>query len=290
MLFRSAYAQMYVATGQDQWARLAKQTFQTLLAPYQAHRHARLVAPPNQPQPLKHLSQPVALLRALLDSQHLFAPTDWKDAAEPLLDELLTDFLDRRHNQLREFVGPGGAFSNTPHGRRLNTGLTVQAAAVVMETGQRLGHRKLVLQATDWCLRLCERTWPTSPPHRLAGPPPQGLPCYTDSKDQPISFAEATHRHADTHLLALAALANGYRHTRHPAAPGWITRLYTYTFQHFPAPLPGYPWQVVLPPTDAFVATPATGCYGLIRGLAHTRHWLEQCQHPEPVTPRRVVV
>ncbi len=288
----AAYAQMHLATGHDEWARLAKQTFQTLLVPYQTHRHTRLVAPPTQPQPLKPLSQPVAVLRALLDSQHLFTPADWKEATEPLLDELLTDFLDRRHDQFREFVGPGGAFSNTPEGRRLHTNLSVQAAAVVLETGAKLGNRKLVQQATNWVLALCERTWPTAParPNRLAGPPVlvQGLPHYTDSKGQPMPFAEAGQRHAATHALALAMLANGYRHTRHSNVPDWLERLCQYTFQHFPATEPSYPWHPILPPTDPFVATPSTGCYGLIRGLAETRHYLTLCQQPEPhVPPRR---
>lgn len=286
----AAYAQIHQATGNDEWAMLAKQTFQVVLRQYQSNREALLTAPTDQPQPLRHLSQPVALLRALIDARSLFAATDWKEAVEPLLDEILNEFLDKRHDTLREYVGPGGAFSNTPEGRRIATGQTMEAASLLIDVGARLSNRKLTLQATNWCLRTCDWAWPTRPDSRTEER--QGLARWMDWKDQPLAFEGATYRLASDHLLALAALSNGYWHTRHPDVPRWIKRLYEYTFHHFPDTQHAGSWHLSLTsqqqPTGPFKATPEMGCYALIRGLAATWQHLDQCALLQPVGVRSV--
>lgn len=281
----AAYAQIHQATADDQWARLAKQTFQTTLHHYQAGREAVLTAPLNQPHPLRHLSQPLALLRALVDARLLFAITDWKEATEPLLDEILNEFLDKRHDVLREYVGTGGAFSNTPEGRRIATGLTMEAAALLVDVGTLLGNRKLTLQAINWCLRTCEWAWPARPDGRTDERP--GLARWLDWKNQPLPFEGSHHRQAGDHLLALSALTNGYWHTRHPEAPRWIKRIYDYTFQHFPDNRQTGSWHPALnskqQPVSPFKATAETGCYALIRGLATSWQHLDQCALLQPV-------
>ena len=298
----AAYAQIHQATGDDQWAMLAKQTFQNTLRQYHANRESLLNAPPSQPQPLRHLSQPIALLRALVDARPLFAPTDWKEATEPLLDEILTCFLDKRHDILREYAGAGGAFSNTPEGRRIATGLTMETALLLIDVGTLLGNRKLILQATNWCLRTCEWAWPSAGSgHDIraegrdrAHAEAQGLLRWLDWKKQPIHFDGATNRLAADHLLALAALANGYRHTRHPEAPRWIKRIYDYTFQYFPDTRPATTWHLGLSiqqqPVSPFKSTTEMGCYALIRGLTTTWQNLDQCALLQPAGLHRISV
>ena len=288
----AAYAQIHLATADDQWAMLAKQTFQTVLAQHQAASEARQLALPDQPQHLRHISQPLALLRALVDARSLFAAPDWKEATQPLLDELLTEFLDKRHDVLREFVGTGGAFSNTPEGRRLATGLAMEAATTLMDTGALLGNRKLILQAMNWCLRTCEWAWPD---HRAEGRTDerQGLARWLDWKQQPLIFDGADQHMAADHLMALNALTNGYRHTRHPDASRWIKRLYEYTIQHFPDARSGT-WPLALnaqqQPVNALRSTAEVGCYALIWGLASTTQYLTQCARLQPVGVREVGV
>ena len=303
----AAYAQIHQATGDDQWAMLAKQTLQNTLRHYHAHREIGLNTPPEQPQPLRHLSQPLALLRALVDARPLFAQPDWKEATEPLLNEILSEFLDKRHDTLRHYVDSGGAFSNTPEGRQIATGLTMEAALLLIDVGTLLGNRKLTLQATNWCLHTCERAWlltqPTARASRNQGRPEsreqghaetQGLLRWLDWKEQPIPFEGATHRLAADHLLALAALANGYRHTRHPDTLPWIKRIYDYTFAHFPDRRPATTWHWVLSaqqqPVSPFKVTAETGCYALIRGLAITGQHLHQCALLQPAGSNRVGV
>ena len=295
----SAYAQMHLATADDQWAMLAKQTLHVALGHYQSEREKALAATTG-PIALRHLSQPVALLRALLDARPLFTLPDWKEAAEPLLDELLNEFLDKRQDILREWVLPGGGFSHTPEGRRVSTGLTMEATNALVEVGAMLGNRKLTLQAMNECLRQCQWAWQgATDDHakqettRTEGPDTaaQGLVQWVDWKDRPMVFAGADYRLASVHALALAALANGYLHTRHPDGPRWLKRIADYTLSQF-EDAHNKVWHMALTPqhqpVSSFKSTADEGCYALIRGLASTAQYLDQCAKLQP-TGLRVI-
>lgn len=289
----SAYAQMHLATADDQWAMLAKQTLSVALQHYQNEREKAL-ANLNGPATLRHLSEPVALLRALLDARPLFTLPDWKEAAEPLLDEILNEFLDKRQNVLREWVLPGGAFSHTPEGRRISTALTMETTALLMDVGAMLGNRKLTLQAMTQCLRHCQWAWQGPVDNRARNPVrnvahiddmTEGLVQWVDWKDLPMVFAGANHRLASVHTLALAALANGYLHTRHPDGPRWLSQIADYMFSQFPDPR-HKSWHMGLSaqnqPIDLFRTTADEGCYALVRGLADTTLFLSQCAKLQP--------
>jgi N-acylglucosamine 2-epimerase len=271
----SAYAQVHLATGSDEWAMLAKQTLHTALRHYQTRCETALMASPDDPQPLRYLGEPVALLRALHDARPLFAAADWKEAAEPLLDVILNEFVDKRHDLLRDYVGVGGAFSNTPAGRRVSTGLTMETAALLIDVGTLLNNRKLVLQATNWALRFCQWTYPKEATF-------EGLPRYLDWKGQPLAFADAADRRAADHALTLAALANGYLRTRHPELPRWLGCLADYTFEQFPRP-DGKGWKATVPSHSELIAGTESGYYGVVRGLADAWQQLEACGKLERV-------
>ncbi|MBO0934677.1 AGE family epimerase/isomerase [Fibrella aquatilis] len=293
----SAYAQMHLATADDQWAMLAKQTLHVALRHYQTSREKALAATTG-PITLRHLSGPVALLRALVDVRPLFSLPDWKEATEPLLDEILNEFVDKRQDILREWVLPGGAFSHTPEGRRVSTGLTMEATDLLVDVGVMLGNRKLTLQAMTECLRQCQWAWqgPTDNQTgrditRTVVPDSaiQGLVQWVDWKDLPMTFAGADHRLASVHALALAALANGYLHTRHPDAPRWLKRIADFALNQFPDH-EHQAWHMALTaknqPTSSFKAITDEGCYALIRGLASTAQYADQCAKLQPVGSR----
>lgn len=279
----SAYALMHLATADDQWAMLAKQTLSVALSHYQTE-HETALAGLNGPVGLRHLSHPVALLRALLDARPLFSFPEWKEAVEPLLDEILTEFLDKRQNVLREWILPGGAFSHTPEGRRISTGLTMEATGLLIEVSVVLDNRKLTLQAMTQCIHQCQWAW-----QGAADTGELGLLPWVDWKDLPLVFAGANQRLASVHALALAALANGYLHTRHPDSPRWLRQIADYTFSQF-ADVQHKVWHMSLDarnqPLSILKNTADEGCYALIRGLTDTWQYLDQCAKLQPVGKR----
>lgn len=271
-----AYCQMHRATGNDEWAMLAKQTLASLLQ-RREQRRAALSRTIDGYRQLLHLSEPVAVLQALLEAKPLLNEEDWKDAVKALLDELLDEFLDKRQDILREWIQPEGAFLNTPEGRRLSPGLTFRAAATLHDLASETGNRKVALQVANWTIRLCEWAWDDT-----VG----GLDLWVDIKNQPLPFPDSKQRWAPVHLDCLAALTKAYFYTRHPDAPKWIGRVHNYTIEHFPDPQQGG-WHLALnrqgKPLFPVKATLTCGAGDLLKPLLDTWHMTEQCARMQPM-------
>ena len=280
-----AYAQLHRATGQDEWAILAKQLFANLLQQREINR-AESIGTLGDYRQLRNLNEPATLFKAVLDMQPLLDEDAWKETVDASVQELLYEFVDRRTDTLREYILPEGAFINTPEGRRVTAGLTFQTASYLLDfyaqsTAHRSGpagiaNRKLASQVVAWCLQLCEQAW-----DETAG----GLNQYVDLKQQPLIFPDWQQKWAWVHVEALAALVKGYLYTRHPDCLRWFKRIHDYTFQHFPdLKQPG--WHLVLDhhtqPLLTVKSLPSVGCFSLIRCLAETAQLLTKCEKLQP--------
>ncbi|GAB4048809.1 AGE family epimerase/isomerase [Spirosoma litoris] len=276
-----AYAQLHRATGDDEWGMLTKQTFVDLLERHDEVRTAQAATLGGFRQ-MRHLSEPIAVLKTLQEIQPLLDEETWKNATDSIVQELLTEFVDRRIDVLREYVLPEGSFVNTPEGRRINVGLTFRAASYLLDFSAESSqprtspfsntNRKLAAQATGWCLRLCEQAW-----EEAGG----GLNQYVDIKQQPILFPDWQQKWAWVHVEALTALLKSYFYTRQPDCLKWFKRIHDYTFHNFPdAKQSG--WHLVVDqhsqPVLSVKSTTTVGCFSLIRCLAETAQLLTKCE------------
>ena len=275
-----AYAQLYRATADGAWAILAKSLFTALTA--QQNERTKLVEPVGSLRQLKHLSEPAMRLKMLLEMQLLLDEETWKVQTDSVLQEILTQFTDRRTDVLREYVLPGGAFLNTPEGRRINVGLTCQTANFLFDFYARnstirtgpggVASRKGINQLVSWCLTLCEKNW-----DEITG----GLNQYADFKQQPVVFPDWQQKWAWVQLEAMATLLKGYVHTRQPNCLTWFKRIHDYTFRHFPdGKQPG--WHLAVDqqgqPFMGVKSLPETGCFSLIRCLTEIAQLLPKCE------------
>ncbi|SFD77155.1 AGE family epimerase/isomerase [Spirosoma endophyticum] len=280
-----AYAQLHRATGEDEWAMLAKQVFSNLRQRREADR-AKQIDVLGGLRQLRHLSEPIAVLKAILEMQPLLDEETWKESRDSIIQELLHEFVDRRTDTLRESILPEGAFVNTPQGRRLAIGLIFQTASYLLDVysessdnrGGVLGNvnRKLASQVVAWCLQACEQAW-----DETGG----GLNQYVDMKGQPVIFPDWQQKWAWVQVEAINALIKGYLYTRHPDCLRWFKRIHDYTFQHFPDPAQAG-WQLVLDrqaqPLLTVKSLPSVGCFSLIRCLAETAQLLTQGDKIQP--------
>lgn len=280
-----AYAQFHHSTAEDEWAMLAKQTFLNAIAHRENTRREQATAIGGLRQ-LQHLSEPVVILKAILDMEPLLAEDTWRQHIDTVLQEILYEFVDRRSDVLREYILPEGAFLNTPEGRRLNVGLTFQTANYLFDlcaksrftkTAQTgLINRKLATQVAAWCLQLCEQAWDEAT---------AGLNQYVDLKGNAFIFPDWQQKWAWVHLEAVAALLKGYVHTRNSDCLKWFKRIHDYTFQHFPD-LKQTGWHLAMDqhgqPLLPVKSIPSVGCFSLIRCLAETAQTLMKCEPLQP--------
>lgn len=281
-----AYAQFYRASGQDEWGRLAKQVFGNVLHQHERTRQARTSSESSFRQ-LKHVSEPITLLKVVQDMQPLLDEETRKEQIDQILYELLFEFVDRRTDVLRESVLPEGTFINTPEGRRLNTGLTFQAANYLFDLYAEsllpnaalpaTVNRKLMSMAISWCLRTCEQAW---------DPTTAGLNSFLDLKGYPSVYPDWQQKWAWVQVEALSALLKGYYYTQHPDCLKWFRRIHDYTFQHFPD-LQQAGWHLAIDqythPLLPLKSTATVGCFSLIRCLTELAQLLPKCDQVKPL-------
>lgn len=265
-----AYVQLHRATGDNEWAISAKQTFGRLLQRREeiCAQHRESIGGFRQ---LRHLSEATTLLKTVLDMQPLLDEESGKAAIDTATYEVMHEFLDRRTDILREYILPEGAFINTPEGRRLNVGLTFQTAGYLLDLCAKNGNQKIRDQATAWCLRMCEQAW-----DEATG----GLNQYVDMKSQPSIFHDARQKWAWVQIEAVSCLMKGHLQTRHPDCLKWFRRIHEYTFAHFPDQK-HVGWHLVTDqqrqPLFSAKATPEIGCFSLIKCLTETAQTLIKC-------------
>ncbi|GAB3952570.1 AGE family epimerase/isomerase [Spirosoma harenae] len=280
------YAQFHRATGEDEWAMLAKQTLSNILERRETIRIEQS-STIGAFREIRHLSEPLAVLKTLLEMRLLLDEEDWKQSVEVVLQEILNEFVDRRIDVLREYVLPEGTFVNTPEGRRINVGLVFQTANYLLDlyseiTAQKIVfsgivNRKLITQIVSWCLSVCEQGWDETT---------AGLKSYLDLKDQPTIFPDWQQKWAWVHTEALLALLKCYINTQNNDCLKWFKRIHDYTFQHFPD-AKHIGWHLAIDaqaqPLLPAKATPSVGCYSQIRGLTEIAQLLPKCDQIKPV-------
>lgn len=272
-----AYAQLYRATGQDEWSRLAQQLFSTTLKNWETSLTEQHESVGGFRQ-LRHLSEVTSLLKAVLDMQPILEEEPWKAAVDIALHGIMNEFLDRRTDTLREYILPEGAFVNTPEGRRLHVGLTFQTVGYLLDLCAESGNRKMGMQAVTWCLRMCDQAW-----DEAAG----GLNQYVDVKNQPSIFPDAQQKWAWVHVEAMASLIKGHCQTRFPDCLKWFNRVNDYTFTQFPDQKNGG-WHLAVDqhrqPILMAKSIPEITCFSLIRCIAESAQLLTNC---EPHLPEK---
>ncbi|GAB3322868.1 AGE family epimerase/isomerase [Larkinella ripae] len=264
-----AFAQFYQATQETEWAVIARQTIGAILAHRQQQRD-QWEADLGGFRPLKHLGEPMLLLKALLETRSLLDPDVYKQAYEAVLGEIQNEFFDKRIAVLRENVLPGGSFCDSPAGRRLHGGYGFETAAYLLEAAELTGNRRLAQQAVQMALHLADICWDE---------PLGGFFQYADLKARPSIYSEWDRKLWWVHAEALAVFSKGYIHTRQNDCLKWFWKTHDYTWHHFPDK-GNKEWFGVLDrkgqPVSTLKASPEKSCYHLIKSLYGTWRALEQ--------------
>jgi len=219
-----AYGQFYRATKDDEWAMLAKSLLTTVLADLDDARTEMMSVRVPTVRNVRYLRDWVTGIRAMISSSHLLDDDSWKDSMAGLVQSIQQLFVDSRTDTVRSCVLSDGGYINTPEGRRLDVGLTLQLVNALFEYCELVPNRKLAQQVAGWCLYTCEQAW-----DETAG----GLRNFVDQKAQAATEPDG-YRWAWVMVEGLLALSKSYLHTRHADCLKWFRRLHEYTFAVFP--------------------------------------------------------
>ena len=219
-----AFGQLSIATGNEEYADIARKTFDKVLTMVdnpkgkwnKAHAGTRN---------LKGFALPMILCNVALEIESLLPPDFLNKTIDTCIHEVMHEFRrDELDGLIVENIDIDGSLSDTFDGRLINPGHGIEAMWFVMDLGERLGRPELITQAKDTALKILSYGWDKE--H-------EGIFYFMDRKGHPVQQLEWDQKLWWVHIETLIALIKGYYHTGDEACLTWFERVHEYTWSHF---------------------------------------------------------
>ena len=221
-----AFGALYKADPQEEYAALAIDTFQNILA-----RRDNPKGPYNKTYPgtrnLRNFSLPMILCNLSLEMEHLLPSGQVAPLIQEVVHEVMDVFYDEEHGLIRENVGADGRFISCFEGRLLNPGHAIEAMWFIMDLAVRLDDPQLLEKAIGIALRTIEYGWDVDY---------GGIFYFMDIEQKPPQQLEWDQKLWWVHMEALVCMAKAYAYTGNEQAKAWFERVHDYCWRHFRDP------------------------------------------------------
>jgi N-acylglucosamine 2-epimerase len=217
------FGALYKATGNDDHATIARDTFTTILKRRNNPKGIYYKGYPGT-RDLKSFSLPMILCNLSLEMEHLLDQATVKTLIEEVVAEVMETFYQEDLGLILENVNPDGSFSDSFEGRIVNPGHGIEAMWFIMDLGVRLGNRKLIEKALSIALHTLDYSW-----DKTHG----GIFYFLDAKGKPLQQLEWDQKLWWVHVETLVCLAKGYALTGSEEAKQWFEKVHEYAWKHF---------------------------------------------------------
>ncbi len=219
-----AFGQLSIATGNQEYADIARKTFDKVLTMVDNPKGKWNKAYPGT-RNLKGFALPMILCNVALEIESLLPAEFLNETIEKCIHEVMHEFRrDELGGLIVENIDIDGSLSDTFDGRLINPGHGIEAMWFVMDLGERLGRPELVMQAKDTALKILSYGWDKEY---------EGIFYFMDRKGHPVQQLEWDQKLWWVHIETLIALIKGYYHTGDEACLTWFKRVHDYTWSHF---------------------------------------------------------
>ena len=214
-----AFGQLSIATGNQEYADIAKRTFDIILSKQDNPKGKWNKAYPGT-RSLKNFALPMILCNLALE-------------IEPLLDEAFIEkTMDTCIHEVMggivvENVNADGSLSDTFEGRQLTPGHAIEAMWFIMDLGKRLNRPELIEKAVQTTLKMIDYGW-----DKQYG----GIYYFMDRKGCPPQQLEWDQKLWWVHIETLISLIKGYQLTGNKECLQWFEKVHHYTWEHFKDP------------------------------------------------------
>ena len=218
-----AFGQLYIATGKEEYAQIAIDTFNKILK-RQDNPKGQYNKIVSGTRPLKNFALPMILSNLCLEIEQLLDPQLVKDTIDNCIHEVMDVFYQPEHNLILENVTPNGEFSDTFDGRLLNPGHAIEAMWFMMDLGVKNNDRNLIDKAVTTMISTLEYGW-----DQEYG----GIFYFMDLKGYPTQQLEWDQKLWWVHLETLVGLLKGYQLTGNESCGEWFAKVHDYSWSHF---------------------------------------------------------
>lgn len=265
-----AFGQLSIATGNDEYAAIAKATYEKILSRMDNPKDRWNKALPGS-RDLKGFALPMIMCNLSLEIEQLLDEETMNRTIETCLHEVLDVFYRPELGLVVENVTADGQLSDSFEGRELNPGHSIEAMWFIMDLGVRLNRPELIDRAVEIALKMANYGW-----DEKYG----GIFYFMDRLGCPSQKLEWDQKLWWVHIETLICMSKGYLLTGSKECLDWFNRLHEYTWTHFKdneypewygylnrqgdvlLPLKGGKWK---------------GCFHVPRGLYQCWKTLEAC-------------
>ena len=219
-----AFGQLNLATGNQEYADIAKQTFHIILSKKENPKGKWNKAFQGT-RNLKGFSLPMILCNLSMEIEHLLDKEFQETIIEECIHEVMEVFLRPELGGLIvENVNCDGSLSDTFEGRTINPGHGIEAMWFIMDLGVRLNRPALIEKAVETTLKIVKYGW-----DQQYG----GIFYFLDRKGCPPQQLEWDQKLWWVHVETLISLLKGYQLTGSQECLDWFEKVHDYTWTHF---------------------------------------------------------
>lgn len=222
-----AFGQLAIATGNDEYARIARDTFDIILSRVDNPKGRWNKAHPGT-RPMKNFALPMILCNLALEIEPLLDPAFMQQCIDTCIHEVMDVFVRPELGGLVvENVALDGSLVDTMDGRHMNPGHAIEAMWFIMDLGKRLNRPDLIERAKDTALRMADYGWDSEY---------GGIFYFMDRLGRPTQELEWDQKLWWVHIETLIAMIKGYNLTGDPRCLDWFERVHDYVWSHFRDP------------------------------------------------------
>lgn len=264
-----AFGQLSIATGNAEYADIAKKTFDIVLSKVDNPKGRWSKASPGA-RSLKSFALPMILCNVALEIEPLLEKDFLDKTIETCVHEVMDVFYHPELGLIVEHLGTDNQLVDCMDGRLLNPGHAIEAMWFIMDLGKRLGDQALIEKAVKIALAEVEYGW-----DKQYG----GIFYFMDRLGRPLQQLEWDQKLWWVHIETLITMIKGYELTGNAQCLEWFERVHDYVWSHFMDP--EYPeWYGYLNRRGEVLLTLKggkwKGCFHVPRGLMQVYQSLER--------------
>ncbi len=222
-----AFGQLSIATGNQEYADIAKRTFDIILSKQGNPKGKWNKAYPGT-RSLKNFALPMILCNLALEIEPLLDEAFIEKTMDTCIHEVMDVFLRPELGGIVvENVNVDGSLSDTFEGRQLTPGHAIEAMWFIMDLGKRLNRPELIEKAVQTTLKMIDYGW-----DKQYG----GIYYFMDRKGCPPQQLEWDQKLWWVHIETLISLIKGYQLTGNKECLQWFEKVHHYTWEHFKDP------------------------------------------------------
>jgi len=218
-----AFGQLSKATGNKEYAEIARKTFDIILSKIDNPKGKWNKTHPGT-RNLKNFALPMILCNLALEIEHLLEPEYLRKTIDTCIHEVMEVFYRPELGLVVESITVDNKLSDTFEGRILNPGHAIEAMWFIMDLGVRLNNKDLIEKAAKIAVQMTEYGW-----DKKYG----GIFYFLDMKGHPTQQLEWDQKLWWVHVETLISMAKGYQLTKSQDCLKWFEIIHEYTWEHF---------------------------------------------------------